>query len=189
MPHSADRQYRPGGRFAEASLLVEDLPDGCELNSLSVYVDGAASTICAVGPFNGFSRIDILLPSGVRTGLVPVRIEFQESVLAEAQLRVVPAFPPVPRLVSICDAVNMMSWDRIASGWMKATIEGATSFDSFRATVDGIAAEDVGVFETDSRAARFEVNFRLPSAAGLGGHILEIHMGRRLLTRMGIEIV
>lgn len=177
------------GRFAEASLLVENLPDGCELNSLSVKADGAEGTVGAVGPLiNGFSQIDFLLPQGVRTGLVPVALERGGQVLAEAWMRVVPAVPSAPLMIAISDGLNLMSYDRITSGLMKVTIENVKAIDTFSATVDGVAVGDVTVFETDPRASRYEVNFRLPKKARDGGHLLEVYVEGRLLTRMGIEV-
>jgi len=44
-------------------------------------------------------------------------------------------------------------------------------------------------FQTDPRARRFEINFYLPPDIVAGGHVLELRLGRRLLTRMGIEVV
>lgn len=175
------------GRFAEASLLVENLPEGCEINALRVTVDGSDATVTAIGPVvNGLSQMDFLLPPNVRTGILPVKLEFGGQTLADAWMRVIPAMPNVPVLVAISDGLNLLSYDRISSGLMKVTIEGVDRIDTFRATVDGTPVEDVSVFETDPRAARYEVNFRLPREAGIGGHLLDVWLGRRLLTRMGI---
>jgi hypothetical protein len=54
--------------------------------------------------------------------------------------------------------------------------------------VDGVAVTAVETFRTDPLTERWEVNFRVPDAIGPGGHALEIRLGRRLLTRMGIEV-
>jgi hypothetical protein len=55
--------------------------------------------------------------------------------------------------------------------------------------VDGFPVRDLETFRADPRASRYEVNFRLPREVGPGGHVLEINLGTRLLTRSGIEVV
>jgi hypothetical protein len=46
----------------------------------------------------------------------------------------------------------------------------------------------IETFRTDPLTGRWEVNFRLPDETPAGGHVLEIRLGKRLLTRMGIEV-
>jgi len=132
----------------------------------------------------------VFLPQGVRTGLVPLRIEWRGRRLCpDIAVRVITPGPALPRLVSVSDGINLLSRFRIESGQVKATIDEVESIDSFSATVDGMAVTGVETFRTDPLLERYEVNFRLPSAAGRGGRVLEIYMGRRLLTRTGIEVV
>src|SRR6185312_15833111 len=107
----------------------------------------------------------------------------------DATIRIIPAGPAVPRLVALSDGVNLMSAQRIESGTMKATIEEVEHVDGFRAAVDGIPVREVETFRTDPLASRYEVNFRLPAGIAAGGHVLEIHLGPRKLTRIGIEVV
>ena len=83
------------------------------------------------------------------------------------------------------DAVNLLSAQHIESGLVKATIEEVDDIGSFDARVDD-PAEDIETFRTDPLAERWEVNFRIPRQTKTGGHVLEIRLGRRLLTRMGI---
>ena len=42
--------------------------------------------------------------------------------------------------------------------------------------------------QTDPLALRYEVNFHLPPGISPGAHVLEIHLGKLMLTRMGIEV-
>ena len=104
---------------------------------------------------------------GVRTGLVPLRIEWRGRRLCpDTAVRVITPGPALPRLVSVSDGTNLLSLFRIESGQVKATIDEVESIDSFSATVDGMAVTGVETFRTDPLLERYEVNFRLPSAAG-----------------------
>jgi SAM-dependent methyltransferase len=187
---SGEQAVPSTGRLACATLQIESLPAACDLNSLEAFVDGVAGVACYVGPpVNGLSQFNVFLPSGVRTGLVPVRVEWNGQPLCpEAIIRVIPAGPAVPRLVSVSDGVDLLSTQRILSGTVKATIEEVESVDNFAATVDGVPVRKVETFRTDPLASRYEVNFRLPSQAGPGGHVLHIRLGNRTLTQLGIEV-
>lgn len=188
---SGEQAVPSSGRLACASLLIESLPAACDLNSLEALVDGVPGTMCYVGPpVNSLSQLNVFLPTGVRTGLVPVRILWREAQLCpDATIRVIPPGPAVPRLVSVSDAVNLLSPQTIESGAMKVAIEEAEPISDFHATVDGISVTDWEHFRTDPLSSRYEVNFRLPGATRPGAHVLEISMGKRLLARMGIEVV
>lgn len=188
---SGEHAVPSSGRLACATLQIENLPAACDLNSLEAFVDGVAGTGCYVGPpVNGLSQFNVFLPRGVRTGLVPVRVEWRgERLCPDAIIRVIPAGPAVPRLVSVSDGVNLLSRQRIESGTVKATIEEVQSIGSFNATVDGVPVRNVDTFRTDPLASRFEVNFHLPRFTKAGGHVLEIRLGTRALTQVGIEVV
>ncbi len=127
-------------------------------------MDGVAGVACYVGPpVNGLSQFNVFLPPGVRTGLVPVRVEWQgQRLCPDAIIRVIPAGPAVPRLISVSDGVNLLSTRRIESGTVKATIDEVESIGAFTATVDGIPVRKIETFRTDPLASRYEVNFLLP---------------------------
>jgi SAM-dependent methyltransferase len=187
---SGEQAVPSTGRLACATLQIENLPAACDLNSLQALVDGVAGVGCYVGPpVNGLSQFNAFLPAGVRTGLVPVRVEWQGQPLCpDAIIRVIPAGPGVPRLVSVSDGVNLLSTRRIESGIVKATIEEVASIGSFAATVDGFPVSGVETFRTDPLTSLYEVNFGLPGELKAGGHVLEIRLGARTLTRVGIEV-
>jgi ubiquinone/menaquinone biosynthesis C-methylase UbiE len=187
---SGEQAVPSTGRLACATLQIEHLPDACDLNSLQAFVDGVAGVGCYVGPpVNGLSQFNVFLPEGVRTGLVPVRVEWHgQRLCPDAIIRVIPAGPAVPRLVSLSDGVNLMSLQRIESGTLKATIEEVKSIGKFHATVDDAPVREIETFRTDPLASRYEVNFRLPADVKAGGHVLEIGLGTRRLTRIGIEV-
>jgi len=187
---SGEQAVPSGGRLACATLQIENLPEACDLNSLEAFVDGVPGVACYVGPpVNGLCQVNVFLPAGVRTGLVPVRVEWHgEPLCPDATIRVIPAGPAVPRLVSVCDGVNLLSTQRIDSGIMKATIEEVESIGSFGATVDGFPVREVETFRTDPLASLYEVNFRLPNGLNPGRHVLEIRLGTRALTKIGVEV-
>jgi ubiquinone/menaquinone biosynthesis C-methylase UbiE len=188
---SGEQAIPSSGRLACATLLIENLPEDFELNSLTALVDGVPGDPCYVGPpVNGLSQVNVFLPKGVRTGLVPLCMEWRGRRLCpDTAVRVISPGPALPRLVSVSDGVNLLSRFRIESGRVKATIDEVEAIDNFNATVDGKAVEEVETFRTDPLLERYEVNFRVPRGVGGGGHVLEISMGRRLLTRVGIEVV
>ena len=188
---SGEQAVPDSGRLACATLQIENLPPGCDLNTLEALIDGAPGTSCYVGPpVNGLSQFNVFLPGGVRTGLVPVIVKWRgEQLCPEATIRVIPAGPSVPRLTAISDGVNLLSWQRVESGTMKATIEEVESIEAFHATIDGKTVREIETFRTDPLCSRYEVNFKLPKGTQPGGHVLDIALGARLLTRMGIEVV
>jgi SAM-dependent methyltransferase len=189
---SSEQAVPSGGRLACVAASVKNLPDGADLNSLAALFEGVPGRVCYVGPRggNGFSQINIFLPKGVRTGLVPLLVEWRGRQLApEKNVRVIRPGPAVPRLTALSDAINLMSPQRIESGLVKASVEEVDSIAGFRAAVDGIDADEVETFRADPLTERWEVNFRVPRSIGRGGHVLEIRLGARLLTKTGIEVV
>ena len=188
---SQEQAVPAGGRIACATLQIENLPDTCDLNSLEAFVDGVPGIPSYIGPaVNGLSQFNVFLPEGVRTGLVPVRLEWRgERLCPDAIVRVIPPGPAVPRLISVSDGVNLLSAQRIESGWMKAILEEVESIGGFTATVDGVPANILEILKTDPQASRFQVKFALPPTTSPGSHVLEIHLGKRMLTRMGIEVI
>jgi len=188
---SGEQAVPSTGRLACATLQIENLPAACDLNSLAAFVDGVAGTGCYIGPpVNGLSQFNVFLPEGVRTGLVPVRVEWHgQRLCPDAMIRVIPAGPAVPRLVSVTDGVNLLSTQLMESGTVKTTIEEVKSIGNFTATVDGCPVREIETCRTDPLASRYEVNFRLPSGLNAGSHVLEIRLGTRTLTTTGIEVV
>jgi ubiquinone/menaquinone biosynthesis C-methylase UbiE len=187
---SSEQAVPSTGRLACATLQMEGLPAACDLNSLAASIDGVPGTPCYIGPpVNGLSQFNVFLPPGVRTGLVPVSVTWRgEPLCPDATIRVIPAGPSVPRLVAISDGVNLMSPRRVESGTIKATIEEVEDINTFQATINGEPVGDVETFRTDPLCSRYEVNFKVPAGMQAGGYVLEVALGNRLLTRMGIEV-
>lgn len=188
---SGEQAVPSNGRLACATLQIENLPPACDLNSLEAIVDEVPGVGCYVGPpVNGLSQFNVFMPKGVRTGLVPVEVMWRGHLLCPpATIRVIPAGPAIPRLVSVTDGVNLLSTQRIQNNSVKVIIEEADSVADFHATIDGAPVRDVKTFRTDPLASRYEVNFLLPRSCRNGGHVLRIALGPRLLTEIGIEVV
>ncbi len=189
---SSEQAVPANGRLACIAASVENLPETCDLNTLTALVDGKPGRICYVGPCgsNGFSQVNIFLPPGVRTGMVPLQFELHgESLCPAKSVRVIQPGPAVPRLTAISDAINLMSPQRIESGLIKISIEEVDDIAGFQATVDGVTADHVETFRADPLTERWEINFGIPKGTAPGGHVLEIRLGERLLTRMGIEVI
>ena len=188
---SSEQAVPARGRLACLALSIENLPESADLNSLKVMIEDQPGTLCYIGPRgnNGISQVNVFLPPGTRTGLVPVSVTLNGQALCGNRFaHVMPPGPTVPRLTALSDAVNLLSPQTIESRLIKATIEEVDNIQSFAAAVDGVAVTAVETFRTDPLTERWEVNFRVPDAIGPGGHALEIRLGRRLLTRMGIEV-
>jgi len=189
---SSEQAVPASGRLACIAASVQNLPEECDLNSLTALVEGIPGRICYIGPRgqNGFSQVNVFLPAGVRTGLVPLQFLLHgEPLGADKYVRVIRPGPAVPTLTAMSDAVNLMSAQRVDSGLIKISIEEVDDITSFRATVDGVVAERVETFRADPLTERWEVNFGVPDTIGSGGHVLEIRLGARLLARIGIEVV
>ena len=75
---SSEQAVPATGRIACAALSIENLPSECDLNSVAALFDGVPGTVSSIGPQaqNDLTHVNAFLPPGVRTGLVPVRLEF-----------------------------------------------------------------------------------------------------------------
>jgi SAM-dependent methyltransferase len=189
---SAEHAVPSSGRLACVAASVENLPGGCDLNTLKGFIDGTEGRVCYIGPRerNGFTQVNVFLPEKTRTGLVPLTLEYQGRALADpTYVRVIPPGPAVPRLNALTDAINLMSTTRIESALLKASIEEVDDISGFAASVSGVPVTEIETFRADPLTERWEVNFRIPDAVPAGGHLLEIRLGRRVLAKMGIEVV
>ena len=189
---SSEQAVPATGRLACVAASIENLPIGCDLNSLDAFIDDVPGRVSYIGPRerNGFSQVNVFLPKGARTGLLPLRFEWLGETLADGSfVRVIPPGPAVPRLTALTDAVNLMSAQRIESGLVKISIEEVDAIDSFSATVDGVAVQKIETFRADPLTERWEVNFEIPQSVPAGARLLEIRLGARILAKMGIEVV
>ena len=184
------------GRWAFASLWIEGLPADSDLNTLAASVGHAPATPESLGPFlgppgsDGLQQFNIKLPKGIEPGLQPLELFYRGQPIAPPSfLRVVPPGPTVPRLVSLSDAVDLLSTSRITSRSIKAGFEEIQDPSQFRAAVDGCPVEGFEVHCVDPVPPLFELIFHLPAAIGPGPHSLELGMGSRDFPALTIEVV
>lgn len=179
------------GPFAYASFRIARLPAGCDLVGLEVKFDGAAGTACYLGPpeWDGIVQLNVLLPRGVRTGVVPVELLWLGKPLcAPAWLRIIPRGPVVPRLCTATGGANLLAGTRVVDGLLKLALEDLSDAGAVRASLDGQPLEGLEWFETDALAGRFELNLRLPADVTPGSHEFELSQGSRRFPPIAIEV-
>lgn len=180
------------GRFACVSFWIEQLPPDCGLNDLKVVFDGAPGSPCYIGPpeWGGVYQLNVQLPRGIRTGLVPVELLWLGAPLCPTVwLRVLPPGVMVPRVCSVTDGANPVGGAHIGSGVVKLVAEDLADAESVSAVVDGRPVEDLKYFPTDAPAGRFEINFRLPADLAHGAHQIELQQGARSFPPVAIDVV
>ncbi len=190
--HSSEPVAPTRGRFASVTLWIENFPQAADLNSVQVEIGGKAAFATYLGPreADGLQQFNAMLPEGVQTGLAPIVLRWDGQTLGQpAAVRVIPAAPQVPVLLSVSDGINMLSGTRIVTGTLKVTIEETTQPESFAAWIDGTAVKNVDIFCADPLPPRYEINFELPEEIRSGTHRLEMQLGRRRLAPIGIEVV
>ena len=76
------------GPLAALSLWVEGLPDEADLNHMTVTADGRACRLIYIGEpeKDGIAQVNVALPEGLRTGMVPVEIVWLGQPVAEPAL-------------------------------------------------------------------------------------------------------
>jgi SAM-dependent methyltransferase len=179
------------GRYAAISVWVSNLPAGADLNTLDVLIDGSIGSPYFIGPASadGLQQLNVWLPDETRTGLLPVEVRWNGQRLGEPGIvRVIPGGPPVPRIVSITDGVNLVEKNRSTSGHLKVQLEEVIAPESVTATIDDQPVAHIGILRTDPRPPRHEVNLELPRGLSPGPHTLQIHIGSRRLLPANIVV-
>jgi ubiquinone/menaquinone biosynthesis C-methylase UbiE len=170
------------GRLAALSILIRNLPSGCDLNNLEVLADGEPCVPAYVGPADsgGLQQVNAWLPDRVRTGLVPVEVHSNGKPLCPpAMARIVPPGPLVPRIVSITDGINLVLANETRSGHLKVQVEEVTSPESISASVDDRPVSNLEILRTNPRTPRHELNLELPPGLTPGSHTLQLQIGSR----------
>jgi len=190
--HTGEPAVPASGRFAYVSFWMERLPADVDLNDLEVTFEGASGTVCYIGPpeWGGLNQLNVLLPRAVRTGLLPVVLQWLGKPLAPpVWLRIISPGPRVPRICSATDATNLLAGTRIESRMVKLILEDLTDTDALSAAIDGQPVENLERFSTDPLTGRFELNFRLPQDLPPGPHQVEVRLGPRPFPPVSIEVV
>ena len=189
--HSGEPLTPQSGPLAAASLWVRGLPPDADLLDLAVLIDGVQGRLTYLGhpAWDGVQQLNVAVPSGSRTGLVPVELRWMGQPIAPlGWLRIIPSGPTVPRICSVTDGVDLLSGARILSGSVKVTLEEVPSADLFAASIGGLPVREIDVFCTDPLTQRFEVNFSLPESLAPGSHLLRVSLGKRAFPPVPIQI-
>jgi len=179
------------GLLAAVSLWVTGLPQDSDLESLDVRIDGVSGTCVYVGhaESDGLQQVNIMLPDGVRTGLVPVQMmSGGEPLGPRAFIRIIPAAPHTPRILLITDGINIVHENRSTTGSVKVLLEAIVQPELISARISGQPVRNLEVRCTDPLPPRYELNFHLPEGLPDGRHELRIGLGRRLLAPVEIEV-
>lgn len=179
------------GPMAALSLWIENLPVGCDLNSLAIGVDGRACRVSYIGEpaHDGVTQVNAALPDGVRTGLVAVEAFVDgQSLCPTAWVRIIPAGPPTPHVISIGDGVNLISGSVVASGMLKAVLVEVERAEEFRAAFDEQPVEGIDAFCVDPLFQRYEFNFAVPLGTTRGPHEIRMWLGRRAFAPVTVEV-
>lgn len=179
------------GLLAAISLWVTGLPQHCDLDNLDVRVDGVSGTCVFIGPAesDGLQQVNVMLPHGVRTGLVPVQMIVEGAPLGTAAfVRIIPAAPHTPRILQVTDGINIVYENRSTTGLLKVLLEAQVQPELIAASISGEPVHDLEIRCTDPLPPRYELNFRVPPALPQGRHELRIALGRRVLAPVEIEL-
>ena len=189
--HNSEPVVPIRGRFASFTIWLEEFPEDCDLIDLQVFVGGAEARPCYIGPpeADGMQQLNVLIRDAGRTGVLPLEVLWRGVPLSEAAtLRVIPPGPPVPRILSTTDGIDMLSGTKITSRSVKVTIEEADDLSNFEADIDGAPVEGIDVFCVDPLPPRYEINFGIPASIDCGLHQLTLRLGGRFLGRVLLEV-
>jgi SAM-dependent methyltransferase len=179
------------GLFASLGVFVHGLPEECDINSLTLTADGAPCRLTYIGEpeADGASQVNATLPEGLRTGVVPIELQWLgRPVCPPAWVRIVPPGPPTPRIMELTDAIDLLSGNRISTGLVKVTMREVTHPEEFRAKVGGTETALPEYFCVDPIVQKFEFNFRLPEGLPKGAHQVLARLGRREFAPLAIEV-
>jgi SAM-dependent methyltransferase len=168
-------------RHAAISIWIANLPEECDLNNLDVLVEGAAAEATYAGPpiAEGVRQVNAWLPAGIRTGLLPVEVRMNgRAICPFGTIRVIPAGPLIPRIISLTDGINLVDNHRTSSGILKMQLEEVRSPELIEIAIGGLPTAWCETKCTDPRAPRYELNFGVPKTLAPGRHKLEVRIGK-----------
>ncbi len=188
--HSGEPLAPTRGRFASLSLWVEGLSPMHDLNCLEIRVAGLPAFVSFIGhpEHDGLRQVNLYLPDGLSSGLQPIELIAGGQTAAHGIVRLIPPGPPVPRLVSISDGIDLMAGSRLVTGTIKATLEEVLHPEHLRAWVGQTRIDHLDYFCTDPRLPRWEVNFSVPNGLAPGPSTVRMALGTRELGSFPVEL-
>lgn len=190
-PHGTEPVVPSSGRFACASLWIDDLHPECGVNHVRVRMGDGWGLANYIAPplAGGEQQMNVLLPEGAPTGLVPVRLEWLGRQMGpEAIMRVTAASPQVPRLMTVADATDLLLGPRIRSGSVKVVMEELTNPAEVRILIDGREAAVSMAHWSCRRTPRVELVVRLDETIGRGTHVLEVAARRQRYPAVRLDV-
>jgi len=189
--HSSEPAVPYSGRFAVASLWIEEIPEDCDLNTLTVTVAEREGRISYLGPqWQGLRQLNVEVPPGITSGLHRVEVRWLGKPIAPpATLRLIPPAPAVPRIISVTDGIDLLAGTEIRTRLVQVSLEEADQPERFEALIDGQPVGEREIFCADPRALLYQISFVLPEAIGPGVHHLEMRLGRRRFPPVRLEVL
>ena len=194
---TADAVVPREGRFASASVWVVDLSEDADLNRLRVLIDGRPVAPSFIGKHTrkNPTQVNVYLPPEVRSGIVPVQLEWQGKAISNvAPMRVIGPGPLVPRVVTVTDAVNLMSNVTIEHRLIKVTVEEVDLENedavqrAVTAEIGNRRIESLEVYCLDPLPRVFEIDVPVPENTPAGANHLTLRLGGRTFPAIPIEI-
>jgi len=189
---SGEHSVPQRGRDAAVSLWIDGMPEASDLSVLAAGIDGVLQQGCYLSPIgeNGGCQFNVVLPSGVHTGSVPVTLHHLEGTLlaGPVSINVTPAPPWEPKVVSVTDAINIRSKYRVETGGVKVNIEDIDRPGDVSFRVDGRAVEYVQVEFKDPITCTYEFSLYLPTKVKQGERRLDISVSGRALPPVSFQV-
>ncbi len=177
------------GRFGAASILVTHLPERADLLTLSARINGANADCCYLSPpTNGRRFVNVIMPPGTRTGLVPVDLAWRGRPLGPTALaRIVPPAPKIASVSYIADGINLLSIGRVDSGSVRLVMDEVTDPSQLGISMGG-SKLPYGWFCVNPLHERYEFNFKLPPNIPEGLNFVHLTAGGRSFAPIQLEV-
>jgi SAM-dependent methyltransferase len=179
------------GPFGAASIEFRELPFAADLCTLTATIEGVEAPGCYISPLvNGFRFLNVLLPKGTRTGLVPVRLLLNgQPISPSAWVRIMPPGPRVPRIEAVSDGTNLLSHGCVQTGEGKIIMEDVPDFQAEDLQVR-VSGRDVpcSYFCVNPVRGRYEMDFAVPRELPNGTVPLEIKLAGRVFPPVPIQL-
>jgi len=180
------------GRFAALSVWVENLPAEADLSMLSVRIGGVeAQLIYLTHPQPDLPRqLNLLVPPGMSTGFHRVDVRWQGELLPQpVWVRLIAPGPPIPKVLSVSDGVELLSETRILTGVVKLAVEEVDPPERISVTIAGQAVAEPDFFCTDPRLPCWDINCPVPVTVAAGPASIVVRAGSRIIGAANVEIV
>ena len=134
-------------------------------------------------------QLNARLPIGLPTGLLPVTLALEGKPISQPfWFRVVPPPPPVPRLISLTDGINLLSESRITSGSIKIMLEEIGDPATVHFSLDHLPTPPLDFLCIDPVPPRHEFNVLIPAGYPAGRTEVRIHAGARTLGPIPVDV-